>query len=127
MELLETFIYVQEDPFSKTFPMRGCAASAPCSVHQVIKVPVCQQKPNRHENPTVSTKDQRQTKPLVVSESELPRPRPVPLSSARPSFPFTGCPPVLSAIRRNIRLLLCSHVGRSSFADSLRLKSLSAA
>lgn len=103
MELLETFIYVQEDPFSETFLMSGCAASATCSVHQVIKVPVCQQKPNRHENPTVSTKEQRQTKPLVVSESELPRPRP----SARPSFPFTGCPP--SSQLSGGTFLLCSH------------------
>lgn len=60
----------------------------------VITVPVCRQQPNRHENLTVSTKGQCQTKPLVVSGWEgrlLNRLGPVPLHYAQPSFPVTLC------------------------------------
>lgn len=68
------FIYIGNIfGIGETFQIRWCAASASCTAHQVIKMPVCQQKPNRHENPTVSTKDQCQTKPLVVSERERSR------------------------------------------------------
>lgn len=65
-----TPVNLNEGPFAETVPVRRRSASATGSVHGAIKVPACQQKPNRHENSTVSTKDQRQTKPLVVSESE---------------------------------------------------------
>lgn len=103
VELLETFIYLQEDPSLEALLIKQCAASATCSMHQVIKVPVCQQKPNRHENPTVSTKDQRQTKPLVVSKRAAEaQAGPTALGSALISI--YRLPPALSAIGRNITL-----------------------